>query len=99
NYDGFVEKVDDMGVKYTVRITDHINNLVIRDSANATLGLSITPDIRLGLTSNTMLAGNIELDLPSGSIISPLGTVLYGSSVPDSEDRKLKLEIFYTETD
>lgn len=99
NYDGFVEKVDDMGIKYTVRITDHINNLVIRDSTNATLGLSLTPDIRLSLATNTMLAGNIEQEIPSGSIISPLGTVLFGSNVPDSEDRKLKLEIFYTETD
>jgi hypothetical protein len=33
------------------------------------------------------------------SIVNPLGTVLYGSNVAAGESKKLKLEIFYTETD
>ena len=92
------KKTNDKGIKYTVRITDHINNMVIRDSTNATLGLTLTPDIRIIGASNTMLSGNVEEDLPVSAILSPLGTVLFGSNVPGNEDKRLKLEIFYTET-
>ena len=98
NYDGFKEEVDDKGIKYTVRITDHINNLVLRDSTNVTLGLTTTPDIRISGTSNTMFDGNVEKDFPVSSTITPLGTVLFGSNVAPNEEKRLKLEIFYTET-
>jgi hypothetical protein len=98
NYDGIIEKADNKGIKYTVRITDHINNLVIRDSTNATLGLTLTPHIRLIGAAKTMLAGNVEEEIPVGGSIVPLGTVLFGSNVPANENQKLKLEISYTET-
>ena len=39
----------------------------------------------------------IQIDVPIMSTINPLGTVLFGSNVPDFDDRKLQLEIFYTE--
>ena len=99
NYDGIIEKSsDNRGEKYTVRITDHINNIIIRDSINATLGLSITPDIEFIGVSNAMLS-NGEVDIPVASTLSPLGTVFFGSQVDQAnEDKKLKLEIFYTET-
>lgn len=97
NYKGFLEETSGKGTKYTVRITDYINNLVVRDSANATLGLMPTPDIRIVGASNTMLSGSGEKNIPVSGTISPLGTILYGSNVP-SEDKRLKLEIFYTET-
>ncbi|MBT8292383.1 MAG: DUF4270 domain-containing protein, partial [Eudoraea sp.] len=38
-----------------------------------------------------------EQSIPVSATISPLGTILIGSNVPDTEERKLKLEIFYTE--
>ena len=98
-YDGILQKdSNDKGVKYAVSITSHINNLVVRDSTNATLGLTITPDIRSTGAVNAMLANNVEKDLPVIPTISPLGTVLFGSKeVLGSEGMKLKLEIAYTE--
>lgn len=97
-YDGILEKnSNDKGVKYSVSITSHINNLIVRDSTNATLGLTITPDIRSTGAVNAMLPNNAEKVLPVISNISPLGTVLFGSQeMPGSEDMKLKLEIAYT---
>lgn len=97
NYDGFLEEEDDKGLKYTVRITEYLNDIIVRDSANATLGLLITADIRLNVAARTVLEGGIEQDLPVSANISPLGTILIGSDVPADEDRKLKLEVFYTE--
>jgi hypothetical protein len=98
NYDGILEESDGQGLKYTVKITEYINNIIVRDSTNAKLGLAITPDIRVLGSNKVMLSGDVEKDLPAISVLSPLGTVLYGSNVPESENKKLKLEIFYTET-
>ncbi len=97
-YDGILEEENDKGIKYTVRITTHINNLIVRDSVNATLGLMITPDIRATGALDTKVENGQTIELPVGATISPLSTVLYGSNVPDGQiDKKLKLEIFYTE--
>ncbi len=99
NHDGILEKSEDgRGLKYTIRITDHINNIIQRDSTNATLGLAVTSDIRTRSQRAAQLSGNEMADVPLMSIVNPLGTVLYGSNVPASEPKKLKLEIYYTET-
>ena len=99
NYDGIIKKSsDDKGEKYTVRITDHINNLVFRDSTNATLGLTITPDIEFIGVNNAMFNDG-EMEIPVAPTLSPLGTILFGSQVDETNlNKKLKLEIFYTET-
>ncbi len=98
NYGGFLEKEDGKGVKYTVRITNYINDIIVRDSVNATLGLAVTADITNPISLGAMLDNTSEEDLPVATTMTPLSTVLFGSNVPDNEDRKLKLEIFYTET-
>ncbi|EAQ99760.1 DUF4270 domain-containing protein [Maribacter sp. HTCC2170] len=101
NYDGIINKSsDDKGEKYTVRITDHINNLIIRDSTSATLGLTLTPDIEFIGVSDAMF-DNGEEEIPVAATLTPLGTVLYGSEIDDPAyiDKKLKLEIFYTKTE
>ncbi len=100
NYDGIIEKSDTgSGIRYTVKITEHLNNIIVRDSTNATLGLAITPDIRIVGANDAIIANGEEKTLPATSILSPLSTVLFGSNVSGSvETKKLQLEIFYTET-
>ncbi|MDT0606560.1 DUF4270 domain-containing protein [Croceitalea rosinachiae] len=100
NYDGILEKDDnDNGIKYTVRITEYINDIILRDAENATLGLVLTSDISItGALEAETTDGN-NPDIPVMSNINPLGTVLFGSDLESgNEDKKLKLEIFYTET-
>jgi hypothetical protein len=47
-----------------------------------------------------MLANDVEKEIPLISTLTPLGTVLFGSDVEaQNEDKKLKLEIYYTELD
>lgn len=99
NYDGILEESDNKGVKYTVNITEHLNNIIVRDSVNATLGLQVSADIRLTNANNVRLATGEDKVLPVSSILTPLGTVLFGSNVSAVEEaNKLQLEIFYTET-
>ena len=98
NHGGLLEKENDRGVKYTVRITEHINNIIVRDSANARLGLTATPNINLVGLREAMGSDMQGVDYPIAASMSPLGTVLYGSNLaPSEEAMKLKLEIFYTE--
>ena len=99
NFGGLLERSGGKGVKYKVRITEHINNIILRDSANATLGLTFTADIRVAGLSDVLLPDNTEIELPVGSGISPLGTVLYGSNVDEADPNRLRLEIYYTEID
>ncbi len=100
NYDGIVQKTDGKGIKYTVKITDHINNMIVRDADNVTLGLTLTTDISRLSVLNAMLANDVEKELPLISTLTPLSTVLFGSNVESqNEDKKLKLEIYYTELD
>jgi hypothetical protein len=98
NYDGSLEKENNKGVRYKLKITNYINDIIIRDSTNATLGLSVSADLAISASKNAVLDMK-ETDLPVGASITPLGTVLYGSNLTMSEeDMQLKLEIFYTET-
>lgn len=98
SYDGILERDGGTGLRYTVRITDHINNIIVRDSANARLALSVSSNIGLPFVTEGVGTVEPEMDVPIMSIINPLGTVLFGSDVTAAEeDRKLQLEIFYTE--
>ena len=100
NYDGVIQKSsDDIGEKYTIRITDYINDLIVRDATNATLGLTSTPDITIEVLQvfGKAIFEDIEMDIPATSTLSPLGTVLHGTTA-DNGGKRLKLEIFYTET-
>lgn len=97
SHDGVLQSSNNQGVKYTVRITEHINNIIVRDSVNAKLGLTLTPNIALTAVQEALGSDMQEIDYPVGAAMSPLGTILYGSNVaPEEEDRKLKLEIYYT---
>ncbi len=100
NYGGILEEENGIS-KYTFRITDHVNNMVVRDSTNATLGLVLTPNIEFVGVANAMLDDPTrpEENVPVANTITPLGTVLFGSNVGQANSEKqLKLEIFYTET-
>ncbi|MGB3149299.1 MAG: DUF4270 family protein, partial [Maribacter sp.] len=103
NYDGIIEKNENgEGIKYTVRITEYISNLIYRETDNPTLGLVLTTDIRNEVTANAMLASGEEENVPITSTITPLGTVLYGPNIPPSDpnfEKRLRLEISYTNTD
>ncbi len=98
-YDGLLQKESGKGIKYKVRITKYLNDIILRDAENATLGLALTPNINLIGTATAMLADpdDSEKAIPVASTLTPLSTVLLGSEVaPIDQDKKLKLEISYT---
>ena len=93
-------KVPKRGISYKINITNHIRNLIASDDAtNIKLGVVVTEDIN-NATSNKLEASNAFISqAPKASVMNPLGTVLYGgksTSTNPLEDKRLKLEIYYT---
>lgn len=103
NHLGPLQRVDDepngQGIKYKVKITEHINNLLLRDSTNVELGLSVSLNINLEATNGqrqVKSASDSDLKVPISSIITPRGTILHGNNTED-ENKRVYLEIYYTE--
>ncbi|NRA91208.1 MAG: DUF4270 domain-containing protein [Psychroserpens sp.] len=100
NHLGKLERDDNgRGVRYKIRITEHINNLLVRDSTNIDLGLVVSGNINLESNAQDFDVLNPEDDndkLPVSSIVTPRGTVLFGNNTTE-EEKKLYLEIFFTE--
>ncbi len=85
------------GLSYKIRITNHIDELINRDSTNVRLGLVVTQNVNLISTYRVLPAANPEVErVPGGSLLTPEATVLYGPNAQD-EDKRLKLKIYYTE--
>ena len=101
-YDGIIQ-TEDLGdgrgkraKKYRVRITDYIRNLIKNDSTNVRLGLSVTENINITGLSKLRTPNSNLSSAPTMSVLSQLGTILYGTNPTVPEDKKLKLEIYYT---
>jgi hypothetical protein len=103
SFDGNInlEKITNgRGVTYKFRITDHIRNLLNnKESINVKLGVVVTEDIATSTFNSLKVQNDYFSVIPRASVMSPLGTILYGSN-PDKvpEDKRLKLEIYYTKT-
>lgn len=101
-HDGIIatEDVNDgrgeRGKRYRIRITNYVRNLIKNDSTNVRLGLSVTENINsIGLSKLRTPNANFN-SAPAMSVLSQLGTVLYGTSPVVPDNRKLKLKIYYT---
>ena len=84
------------GVKYKIRITEHLNNLILRDSTNAKLALVVTSNVGSIDNFSILNSGEEDRDFPSGAILTPKGTVLHGSQSEDI-DKRPRIKIYYTE--
>lgn len=94
---GDADDTDRKGIKYKIRITEHIKNVLLKDSTNVRLGLSITEDINRIAFASLKTPSTLFSKVPVSSVMSPLGTVLYGNvPSPANADKRLKLEIYYT---
>lgn len=103
NHLGILQREDDdptgKGIKYKLRITEHIKNLLLNDSTNVKLGLTVSSNVNLegSITQRKVQNSDGTFDsIPISSIITPRGTVLHGNNTTD-ESKRVYLEIYYTE--
>jgi hypothetical protein len=87
---------DENGDFYKLRITHHISSLIHKDSTNNPLAIIVTQNVLSGgfRGIETELSSGFNM-IPSASVVAHEGTVLYGNNTPIDE-KKLKLQIFYT---
>ena len=97
NHGGMLEvDSDQSGIKYKIRISEHVKNIVRKDSTNKKLGLVLSSSIT-NIFSTELKNSELESS-PTASVINPLGTVLHGPNPDQSNfDKRLKLELFYSE--
>ena len=76
NFDGRIQKESNKGIKYEIRLTDHINNIILRDSLNDPLRLEIASDVRFHLFNKAM-EGDNSIKIHKYTATTPLGTVLF----------------------
>ncbi len=109
-FDGLIKKeavTGGRGLTYKIRITNQIRNLLKNaDSTNVKLGLVVTEDISVVNTGVsykwknpiqvTSVLPNFYIQTPKAAVMNPLGTVVYGGKSTVADEKRLKLEIFYT---
>jgi hypothetical protein len=92
---------DGNGDFYKIRITSHLSDIINKDSTNVPLGLIVSQNVTepaYQKLENPLLPRptvSIE-EVPVSSVFAPQGTVLFGNRTTNTEKR-LKLQIFYTE--
>lgn len=92
-----IDATSKRGLTYKIRITDQIRNLIKNaDSTNVKLGLVVTEDINTANSNKLRTPNAFISQAPKASVMNPLGTILYGSKSTVPDDKRLKLEIFYT---
>ncbi|MGK0378466.1 MAG: hypothetical protein ACJA1Z_002280, partial [Patiriisocius sp.] len=89
---------DNAGDFYKIRITNHLSNLIHQDSTNVALGLVVSQNVgEPGFQDlENEQAPGIE-QIPANSVIAHEGTVLHGNT-STNQARRLKLQIYYTES-
>ena len=85
--------------RYKFNITNHVNNIINKDSLNIDLGLVVNSDIEdITLRRAFSNPQNTKVLIPQSVITSPHSVVLYGSHPKDSINlsKRLLLEVLYT---
>ena len=88
---------DDKGLKYKIRISEHIKNIVRNDSISPKLGLAVSSSISNSVNTDVKTTDVMKY-IPLATAINPLGTVLIGPNPePENFNKRMRLEIYYTE--
>jgi hypothetical protein len=97
SYGGILIKDNGGNGTYKLRITNQIRVLVQnKDSTNIRLGVVVTEDINTTTSNKLRTSTPLFSQAPKASVMSPSGTILYGGKSTIPEDKRLKLEIYYT---
>jgi hypothetical protein len=89
---------DGRGDFYKLRITNHLSSIIHQDSTNVRLGVIVSQNVAVPSFQDVKsMSTSTSERVPSGSVMSHEGTVLYGNTAVD-ESKRLKLQIYYTES-
>jgi hypothetical protein len=86
------------GISYKIRITEHLNNIILRDSSNAKLGLAVISNIAAIQNQLIQSENGPTKSIVAGSLLSPKGTILHGN-LSNTVGKRPRIKIYYTEPD
>ncbi|WP_406685493.1 DUF4270 domain-containing protein [Seonamhaeicola sp. MEBiC1930] len=96
-----ISKIVHLGVrdtvekKFKIRLTDHLNNILLSDSTNTKIGLVLSSNVNIVTNSEILKSEDVVSEVPTASIIAPRGTVLHGSN-SSTIDKRMVLKLFFT---
>ncbi|SFZ89817.1 protein of unknown function [Flaviramulus basaltis] len=83
--------------RYKIRLTEHLNSILLRDSTNTKIGLVLSTNVNYTNNAKILQSNDAVTAVPAASLLTPRGTILYGSNENVSEGKRLKLKVFFTE--
>ena len=92
-------ETDDQGntyKKYKVRLTSHLNNIIVNDATNLKLGVVVSSNVGAAINQKLLIYDPLVKGIPAGTILSPKGVILHGSNSNDPL-KKVKLNIYYSQ--
>ena len=92
-------ETDDQGntyKKYKVRLTSHLNNIIVNDATNLKLGVVVSSNVGAAINQKLLNYDPLVKGVPAGTILSPKGVILHGSNSNDPL-KKVKLNIYYSQ--
>ncbi|MGC1205206.1 MAG: DUF4270 domain-containing protein [Flavobacteriaceae bacterium] len=89
---------DDKNVaKYKIRLTEHLNNILLKDSTNTKIGLVLSTNVNYTNNAEILESNDAVTSIPAAALLTPRGTILHGSNVTAvNESKKMKLQVFFT---
>ena len=90
---------DDQGnsyKKYKVRLTSHLNNIIVNGATNLKLGVVVSSNVGAAINQKLLNYDPLVKGIPAGTILSPKGVILHGSNSNDPL-KKMKLNIYYSQ--
>ena len=82
--------------KYKVRLTEHLNNIIVNDSTNLKLGVVVSSNVAAVNSQRLLNYDAVVKGVPTTTVLSPKGIILHGSNAIDPT-KQVKLNIYYTQ--
>ncbi|APY11161.1 hypothetical protein BWZ22_07850 [Seonamhaeicola sp. S2-3] len=87
---------DTINKNFKIRLTEHLNNILVNDSTNTKIGLVLSTNVNLTTNSEILKSEDVVTAIPMATVLAPKGTILHGSNSANQEKRMI-LKLFYTE--
>lgn len=82
--------------KYKIRLTEHVKNILLKDSTNTKIGLVSSTNVNYTNISRILESEVGVTGIPAATLLTPRGTIIYGTNVSD-DTKRMKLKIYFTE--
>nr|WP_233164136.1 DUF4270 domain-containing protein [Snuella sedimenti] len=82
--------------KYKIHVTEHIKNILLRDSTNTKIGLVLSTNVNVSQNAKILNSEDDVTNIPAAAILTPRGTILHGTKESVPQDKRMRLEIFFT---